>query len=275
LKKFLKEWALAPTGWLLSGSAEVFDITKLDDSEYLKQFDGLNEVTVKEKTFYKERWIKEDGLEQRLIVTYSIKYRDYQREIRGKQIERAEKIVEKNPKKITKAGQNDCKRFIKASHCTADGEIAEKTICRIDDKLILEEEAFDGFYGVCTNLEDSPAEIIKVNHRRWEIEECFRIMKSEFKARPVYLSREDRIKAHFMTCFIILLMHRLVERKLDGKFTCHQIIDGLREMNFYQIPDEGYVPTYTRNDFTDALHDAFGFRTDYEIVTLRQMKKNF
>ena len=271
LKKHLKEWALANTGWRLSGSPKVYDISKLDDQKYLDMFTG-DEDEVKEKTFFKERWVKEDGLEQRLIVTYSVKYRDYQRLIRERQVERAKRLISKNPKKWKKANQNDYKRFIVGKSYTKDGEAANKEILSIDTGLIAAEEAFDGFYGACTNLEDAPEVIIKANHRRWEIEECFRIMKGEFKARPVYLSRDDRIKAHFMTCFITLLIFRLLEKKLGEKFTCHQIIDGLRDMNFLKLNAEGYIPSYMRTDFTDALHEAFGFRTDFQIVTNKQMK---
>jgi hypothetical protein len=141
--------------------------------------------------------------------------------------------------------------------------------------IIQKEEAFDGFYGVCTNLEDNVSEIIKVNHRRWEIEECFRIMKSEFKARPVYLSNDDRIEAHFITCFISLIIYRLLEKRLNEKYTCNEIIDGLRGMEFFNAKGEGYIPTYTRTDFTDALHEAFDFRTDYQIISNKMIKKIF
>ena len=119
------------------------------------------------------------------------------------------------------------------------------------------------------------SEIIKINHRRWEIEECFRIMKSEFKARPVYLTRDDRIEAHFTTCFLSLVLYRYLEKRVDYKFTCGEIVHGLRDMNFYEIPGDGYIPTYTRNDFTDALHDSFGFRTDYQIIKSTQTKNIF
>ena len=100
-------------------------------------------------------------------------------------------------------------------------------------------------------------------------------MKSEFKARPVYLKRDDRIEAHFTTCFISLLIYRLLEKRLDEKFTCHQIIKQLRDMNFLEVSGEGYIPSYTRTDFTDELHDAFGFRTDYQIISSIHMKKIF
>lgn len=261
LKKHLKEWSLDSKGWHLADHDKTYDIAQLDEETY------------KDKCFFKERWIKENGLEQKLIVTYSIKYKNYQRQIRNSQIERAQKTLDTNPTKISKSNQNDYKRFIKKTSCTPDGEIADNEFYTLNTETIFAEEAYDGFYAVCTNLEGSAQEIIRINQRRWEIEECFRIMKSEFKARPVYLSRDDRIKAHFTTCFMSLIIYRLLEKKLGNKFTCSEVISGLREMNFYEIKGEGYIPTYTRTDFTDALHESFGFRTDYEIIKKTQMKK--
>ncbi len=263
LKAHLMEWALDPKGWSLDNDGKTYDITELDEKKD------------KDKVFHKERWIKETGLEQRIVVTYSIKYRDYQRTIRDSQIERAQKVIDSNPGKLKKSSQNDYKRFINRTNCTADGEVAEHETYSINTELISKEEAFDGFYAVCTNLEDDATAIIKVNRRRWEIEECFHIMKSEFKARPVYLSRDDRITAHFMTCFTSLVIYRLLEKKLNSKYTCQEIISGLREMNFLEEKGEGYTPAYTRTDFTDDLHMAFGFRTDYQIVKTSQMKKTF
>lgn len=263
LKAHLREWALDPKGWLLADDGKTYDITELDEKKD------------EDKVFHKERWMKENGLEQKIIVTYSIKYRNYQRNIRNRQIERAQKLIDSNPGKLEKCNPNDYKRFINKNHCTADGEVAEHKVYSINAELISKEEAFDGFYAVCTNLEDDAPAIIRVIRRRWEIEECFRIMKSEFKARPVYLSRDDRIIAHFTTCFIALVIYRLLEKKLNEKYTCNEIIEGLREMNFLEVKGEGYIPCYTRTDFTDDLHEAFGFRTDYQIVSTSQMKKIF
>jgi len=263
LKKHLKDWSLNPHGWFLSGEDKSYNIDEIDEEKH------------KNSTFYKGRWIKEDGLEQKLLVTYSIKYRDYQRSIRAGQVERAKKLIKTNPTKLKKTNQNDYKRFIAKRNVTADGEVAEKELYSIDTSIIEAEGVFDGFYAVCTNLDEVPATIIKINQRRWEIEECFRIMKSEFKARPVYLKRDDRIKAHFTTCFVSLLIYRILEKKLDEKFICHQIIQELRDMNMLEVSGEGYVPAYTRTDFTDALHDSFGFRTDYHITAYHSMKKIF
>lgn len=262
LKKHLKNWVLETSGFQLSGDTKnlTYDISDLD------------EKADKEKIFYKSRWIKEDGLEQHLIVTYSLKYRDYLRTIRSKQVERALKAVKKGSSGIESKRKNDPKRFIKADHATENGEIADKTAYHIDYDLIKEEEIFDGFYAVCTNLEDDAQEIVKINKRRWEIEECFRIMKSDFEARPVYLQDKERIKAHFMTCFIALIVYRYLEKKLDEKYTCNQIIDCLKEMNFLKFEGKGYIPTYTKNELTDALHNSFGFHTSKEIIPIKKMK---
>ena len=263
LKASLREWALDPTGWKMSGSDVLYDLTELNEDSNL------------DLTFYKERWIKEKDLEQKLIVTFSTKYQKYQQSIRNRQVERAQKVIDTNPGKLKKCNSNDYKRFISKSHCTENGEVAENESYSIDTDLIAGEAAYDGFYAVCTNLDDDASAIIKVNQRRWEIEESFRIMKSEFKARPVYLQRDDRIETHFTTCFISLMIYRILEKKLGEKYTCHDIVTGLRDMNFFEITGEGYLPTYTRTDLTDDLHDAFGFRTDYQIVNTKQMKKIF
>ena len=241
-----------------------------DKKEY--KLSELDEVENYEKTFYKDRWINEDGLEQHLVVTFSFQYRDYMRKIRNRQLERAEKLVE-NPSSLNKKRPNDPKRFIRQNHCTSDGEIADKMIPSIDEDVATEEERYDGFYAVCTNLEDDVATIISINQKRWPIEECFRIMKSEFQARPVYLSRKDRITAHFITCFTALILYRILEKKLGESYTAESIIRTLKEMNMLIAPGEGYIPEYTRTDLTDKLHDTFGFRTDYEIVSQREIKK--
>lgn len=260
LKSYLKDFCLADDGWHLPDNSETYKISELDEE---KDYD---------KIFYKDRWINEDGLEQHLIVSYSIKHRNYQRTIRERQINRAKKFVE-SPASLAKKKPNDPKRFVEQNHCTKDGEIASKTITSINQNQIDEEEKYDGFYAVCTNLEDDAQSIIKINQNRWEIEECFRIMKTEFKARPVYLSRKDRITAHFTTCFTALVIYRILEQKLKEKYTCEELITTIRSMDMMIAPGEGYIPTYTRTDITDALHNTFGFRTDYQITSQKNMRK--
>lgn len=269
LKSFLKEEALDLTkGWKLPGSDKTYNISELRTNEKLIE-------QYKDKTFYKERWIKEDGLEQRLIITYSVKYQEYQKNIRNHQIERAKKLINNNPKNLGKAKQNDPKRFIQAINTTSNGEVAEETHYSINQSIIDEEAKYDGLYAVCTNLEDSVEDIVKVNHRRWEIEESFRIMKTDFKSRPVFHSKDEMIKAHFVTCFLALIVYRYLEKILDEKYTVNEIIDTLREMDMKLENLDSYSPNYIRTDLTDDLHDKFGFRTDYEVISQKNIKKIF
>ena len=269
LKSYLKQWALDLTsGWRLYGSDKTYNISKLRESEELME-------QYYDKTFYKERWIKENDLEQRIIVTYSVKYQEYQKKIRENQIQRAQKLIEKNPKKIGKPKQNDPKRFINTISTTSNGEVAEENHYELNYDVINEEAKYDGLYAVCTNLEDNVQDIIKINHRRWEIEESFRLMKSEFKSRPVYLSRDDRIKAHFTTCFLALTIFRYLEKILNEEFTAEKIIDALRSYNLKDENGLGYSPLYTKNDLIDSLHEKFNFNTAYEITKKQKMKKIF
>lgn len=260
MKGFLKDWALDPKGWSLGSSEEIYDISNIDEDIH------MNSV------FHKERWIKENGLEQRLIVSYSPKYKKYQQQIRQRQVERAAMIIEKGSAAKTR-NPNSPARFIEELQLTIDGEVAAMTSRTINNKKIAEESMYDGFTAVCTTLEDEIADILRVNRRRWEIEESFRIMKSDFKARPVYLQKDERICAHFLTCFLALLVYRLLEHKLDGRYTVSELISSLRQMNFFHMDGIGYLPEYTRNEITDALHDNFGFRTDTQIIPDKKMKK--
>ena len=260
IKWHLKEWALDKSGWYKANSKKLFSLNDIDNS------------SSNEEIYYKERWINENELSQRLIVSYSPKYATYQKSVRLSQIQRAQKLIN-NPNSVSRNRQNDPKRFIKSSSITKDGEIADKKVLSLNQSAIENEAMFDGFYTVCTTLEDDISEIIKVNKRRWEIEESFRILKTDFKARHVYLKRDDRIKAHFTTCFLSLLIYRILEHKLNEKYTSSQIIDTLRNMNFFKKEGCGYIPTYTRTNLTDSLHQEFGFRTDTEIVLDNVMKK--
>ena len=260
IKGHLKDWALAKDGWHKLNSNELINLSDIDNS------------SSNDEIYYKERWINENDLSQRLIISYSPKYAAYQKNIRASQIQRAQKLID-NPTSVDKNRQNDPKRFVKATSVTSDGEIADKKVLTLNQSAIEEEAMFDGFYGVCTTLEDNISDIIKINKRRWEIEESFRLLKSDFKARPVYLKRDDRIKAHFTTCFLALLIYRILEHKLDEKYTSCNIIQTLRNMNFKNIDGFGYIPTYTRTDLTDVLHEKFKFKTDTEIIPTNTMKK--
>lgn len=248
------------------------DLKKIYNLEDIQNDDSLKEKYY-DTLFYKIIQTETKSVKQDLIVTFCFKYFDYSRNIRNSQIERANKSIE--TKNVTRKGknQNDYRRFIEIHNSTDNGEVAENTTYSINQELIDEESKYDGYYALTTNLVGDINEIFKIVKGRWEIEESFRIMKSDFLARPVNLSREDRIKAHFMTCFISLFVYRLLEKKLDHKYTTSQILNTLRNMNMLEQKGIGFEPEYERTQLTDDLHDIFNFNTDLEIVSYKKMKK--
>ncbi len=269
LKEKYKKQIFDKSNWrIVNDLKNVYDLSNIE-----------NDTTLREKyyntLFYKIIETETKSVKQDLIVTFSFKYLDYNRTIRNNQIERAKKSIESG--NVTRKGknQNDYRRFIDSLNITDEGEVAENIEYCINEDIIKQEEIYDGYYGLTTNLIGEIEEILKIVKGRWEIEESFKIMKSDFLARPVNLSREDRIKAHFMTCFISLLIYRILERKLNCKYTTTEILKTIRNMNVLESKGDGYIPGYTRNDLTDDLHETFGFRTDYEINTYKDFKKIF
>ena len=249
----------------------------MDDRNWRRLSDGksvdISEIKADPQSHINDLYYKEEtyGTKkvpgQLMIVTYSPRYALYQRSVRSKQIERAEKMVENGAKKKSYGNPNDPARFVRKVSVTENGEAADQTQYSLNEERIAEEKMYDGYYAVCTNLvDDSVKDILSVSERRWEIEESFRIMKTDFEARPVYLSREDRIRAHFLICYLSLLIYRLLEKKLENKYTSTQIITALRSMKLLAVEGIGYQPAYKRTDITDDLHSKFGFRTDYQIM---------
>lgn len=258
LKKEEKEWALSGQGFKRVSDDTPVDITKLS-----KDDKGL---------YYKDEPYTTKKLHQRLIITYSPKYALYQKSIRDKQVERAQKMLDSGSAKKNRKNPNDPARFIGTMAVTEEGESASVQHY-LDENKISEEAQYDGLYAVCTDLlDDEAGDILKVSEGRWQIEECFRIMKTDFSARPVYLQDENRIKAHFLICFLALIIYRFLEKKLDSKYTCEELIDTLKAMNFAEVQEQGFIPLYKREPVTDALHEACGFRTDYQFITKSKMK---
>ena len=258
LKKEEKEWALSPQGFKRVCDDTPVDITKLPEDDK-----GL---------YYKDEPYTTKKLHQRLIITYSPKYALYQKSIRGKQVERAQKMLDSGKTKKNRKNPNDPARFIGKMAVTKDGEAADIKQYLDEDK-IAEEEQYDGLYAVCTDLlDDDVSDILKVSEGRWQIEECFRIMKTDFSARPVYLRDENRIKAHFLICFLALTIYRYLEKKLNLKYTCEELLGTLKAMNFAGIQEQGFIPLYKRQAITDDLHEVCGFRTDYQFITKSKMR---
>lgn len=253
-----REWALNLEGFKRVSDDMPVDITKIPDGD--------------QNLYYKDEPYTTKKLHQRLIITYSPKYALYQKTIRDKQVERAEKMIHSGKAKRNRKNPNDPARFIGTMAATKDGEVAD-IHSYLDNQKIENEAQYDGLYAICTDLlDDDVKDILKVSEGRWQIEECFRIMKTDFSARPVYLQNENRIKAHFLTCFLALLIYRLLEKKLDSKYTCETILDTLKSMNFAEVEEQGFMPLYKREKITDDLHAACGFRTDYQFITKSQMK---
>lgn len=258
-----RQTALNPKQFRRLGSDKFIDISTLDESN----------PDIYETIFYKEVPVVNGDIDEIVIVTYSPKYKAYQKRNREQQIVRAVKMMEQPGKKRRGKNQNAPARFIKSTAITEDGEIAGKNRYALDSDRISKEEMYDGFYAVITNLEGDVGEILKINRQRWEIEENFRIMKTDFEARPVYVRREDRIKAHFLICYISLLVYRLLEKKLKNNYTCNEILGTLRSMQVTLLSKEsGYIPSYKRTDMTDDLHKAFDFHTDYEFISKSAMR---
>ena len=258
-----RDIALNPAQYRKLGCDKFINLSELD----------LNDPEVFNTVYYKEIPVTNGSLEETVIVTFSPKYRDYQRKIREGQIERARKMITSDGKiKKNRKNPNDPSRFIGTVHVTSDAEVAENIVATLNTEAIAEEEKYDGFYAVITDIEDDPAQIIAINKRRWQIEECFRIMKTEFRSRTVYVSTEKAIKAHFLTCFIALLVYRILENQLNNKYTVTEIVNTLSEMTLTDIGEMGYIPSYTRTELTDALHENAGFRTDTQIVKKSKLR---
>ena len=255
-----REWALDGKGFKRLSDDSPADLSRLTEED-------------RQGLFYKEEPYTTKKLHQRLIITYSPRYAAYQKAVRAEQVSRAEKMIAGGSLKKQRKNPNDPARFVNRLAVTREGEKADIHYC-LDLERIAEEEKYDGLYAVCTDLlDDDVSEILKVSEGRWQIEDCFRTMKTDFETRPVYVSREDRIKAHFLTCFLALLLFRLLKRELKSPWTTRQLLGVLRGMEFADIEEQGFTPVYERNRLTDELHEACGFRTDYQFITKRKMKE--
>lgn len=273
LPKLMKEWALEKTGWRRLGDKEdrTYDISDIDlEAE-------------KENLYYRDRWFREDrsnvkDYEERLIVTFSPKYALYQRQLRAQHIEKALGMIENKSEK-SRQTQQDPRRLIATTYCTADGEVAEKSVMGLDLEAIEREKAMDGLNCVATRLEDSVGEILHVNGFRYEIEHLFRVTKTEFDARPVYLRREDRIRAHFAICFVALLLLKAFQKQIneglaeERQYSTEQIINALAGMDYNVVRGTGYVPAYSATRLRSRCCEVSNVQIDTQIVVNRKMRQ--
>ena len=255
-----KEAALNRSGFRRLSDHKYADLSALTDEDQ-------NEL------FYKEEPFSSKKMEQRLFITYSPKYAAYQKKIREQQVGRAKAMLSSGKYRKNRKNPNDPARFIDKTAVTDDGEIA-KILYTLDEEKIEQEAQYDGLYAVCTDLfDDEPEDILKISESRWQIESCFRIMKTDFSARPVYVQREDRIRAHFLICFLSLLIYRILEKKLKKQYTCEELLGVLRSYELADVQGQGFMPIYESTKLTDELHRICGFETDYEFITKRKMKE--
>ena len=220
--------------------------------------------------------VKSKGtLRQRVIVTFSRKMMEYQRHIRSRQIERARKLLAGLDPETYKKSPHDVTRFIKRISTTKSGEKVTDQY-EIDETVIAEEEKYDGFYAVATNLDDPAKDILDISSNRYKIEDCFRVMKTNFSGRPVYHQKRRRITAHFMICYTALLIYRLLETKLNQygtHFTVENIIETLNNMEVTNIEDMCYMSTYNNSQVCTALNAVFGLGLDKKYYLPKDLNK--
>ena len=272
LKARHQQWALSPDGWRLrprlrddahTRCTQIYDLGEIDLDEYA------------EDTFYKERLTDEKAFEEHLIVTYSRKYDLYQKKIRQQQIERAIRKINRGETNRPKP-PNDCRRFMKDTYFDDNGNPLEViTAAVLDNELIEHEAQFDGFSALATGLDDDPCEIIKVNSWRWEIEDCFRVGKSDLKMRPVFVRNENRIRAHLLICFIALLTLKILHKQLNENFTVAQIRKTLAQMSLLQLEGFGYVPAFNNDTLAQEIQKNANIHIDTQIITPTKIRSNY
>jgi len=214
-------------------------------------------------------------LKQRIIITFSRKMMEYQRHIRNAQIERAKNIINNKSVKDVKKGPNDVTRFIKRTSVGKNGEKASDYY-ELDQSIIEREEKYDGYYAVATNLEDDVKSILAINSKRYKIEDCFRVLKTNFRSRPIYHRNPKRIIAHFMICYTALLIYRLLENKLDQygtHFTTENILGTLKNMNVSNVQDMYYMATYTGSEVCTALNGIYALGLDKKYYNPKALNK--
>lgn len=269
LDAHFQEWALSPEGWSLRPRLA-------DDlnTRCVRKYD-LSEINLDEyadDVFYKECLTDETAYDEHLIVTYSRKYDIYQKQLRQQQIQRAITKINRGEIKRPKS-PNDCRRFMKDTFFDTKGNPLQViTSAVLDDEQIEHESRFDGFNAIATSLDDDPCTIIKVNSWRWEIEECFRVEKSDLEMRPVYVRNPQRITAHFFICFLALLILKIMQKQHRGAFPIGQIRKALSKMNLVKLEAFGYIPDFNHSQLIEAIQEKAKIRIDRQINTPAQIR---
>ncbi len=271
--------------------ASVNDMKSFDKNE-LKNINLYNDKLYKVLTadkaidlgLYEEKTLKNGKtknvkskavVKQKIIITFSRKMMEYQRFIRNRQIERAKIMLKNIDPESYKKGPNDVTRFIKRTTSSKTGDkVVDKYT--LNQEAISEEEKYDGYYAIATNLDDSAKDIIDISSKRYKIEDCFRVMKTNFNARPIFHQTKERITAHFMICYTSLLIFRLLEKKLDlnkTHFTVENIVETLKNMEVANIEDMCYMSTYNCSQICTALNSIFDLELNKKYYQPKELNK--
>ena len=242
------------------------------------KFKNIDQSPDNPNIYFRSRWFRDNKadngvyFDDRYIVTFSPKYKNYQRRLREEHVGRAEKKIKAQGNKPKKR-QTDPTRLVKESYLTEEGELAENVQREIDEEKIAEEAKYDGYYCTATSLDWEEGRILGICARRFEIETCFREMKTTLEARPVYLQRDERIKAHFLICYMALLVFRILKKLLEEDFTTTEILDTLRNFRHYDLYGQGYSYAFHKTEVTDALTERLGLDFDKTVLSPAKMEK--
>ena len=280
LPKADQDMALDPRGWRVAFRKE--GLPPIDPENPEKMIFNLSEVDLnaeRHTKFYKEIIVykrvegKADTQRaERVIVTYSYDFALYLKHKRKERIKQAEKIV-KHKQQKSRQSQQDPRRYVKTTYITPDGRKANRITMAINDNVIENEARFDGFYAYGTSLEDDAIEVLRARSFHHEIEHLFRTTKTFLKSRPVYLSRQDRIRSHFLICFLSMVIIKILQKQLDMPQTSiDELIQTLRDFNFGELPQGNYQPMFTRTELTDRLQALAGIKANFEIINKQKMR---
>ncbi len=296
LPKADRQMCLRPEGWRLAFRKNAAKRDAVDLNDPNREIFNLDDVLKEEKkrpgmlrdtTFYKEIIVMKgaDGRQrpERVIVTYDHDFAMYRRHKRSENLKRARKIVDRKQTK-SRQSQQDPRHYVTTTHKTRNGEKAIKIEMAINTDLVAQEEALDGFYAYGTSLDDEAIDVLRIRSFHHEIEHIFRTTKTFLDARPVYLHRQDRIRTHFLICFLAMVILKMLQRQImeanrdyykDEPLTIDRLITTLRDIRFYHIQGRGYLPAFNRTDLTDQLQANADVEISYEIIPTRKMTANY
>lgn len=281
LSKADQDMALDPRGWRVAYRDK--GLAPIDQSSPEKEIFNLDEIDLDAERgtrFYKEIIVNKNlrgdittSRPERIIVTYNHDFALYLRHKREERISTAQKIISRKQTK-SRQSQQDPRRYVTTDYVTKDGQKAAKVRMALDEKAIAHEQRFDGFYAYGTSLDDNAVDVLRARSFHHEIEHLFRTTKTFLDARPVHLRRQERIRSHFLVCFLAMIILKILQKQLNmPELSIDCLIGTLRSFEFDYFKSIGYRPLFERNDITDQLQETTGLHFDTEIVETKRMNK--